>query len=304
MTRLRTRAVGVAVGLVVDRLVPEPDDDLHPVAMFGALMTAVERHLWADTRRAGAAHAAIGVATGAVAGLVVPSVPAATAVAVSGRQLRATASRVADLCDAGDVERARRALPALVGRDPDGLDVEGISAAAVESLAENAVDAVVAPAFWGMVAGAPGVLAHRAVNTMDAMVGHRTPRHERYGWASARLDDAAGWVPARLFAALVALVERDRAGEVWRIVGRDAAAHPSPNAGVAEAAVAAALGRQLGGPLSYVGVAEQRPLLGDGPRPGPDDVRRAVHLVDRVEHALVTGLVAIAVVARALERRS
>src|SRR5204863_6463621 len=123
-----------------------------------------------------------------------------------------------------------------VGRDPSELDESGVARAVVESVAENTVDAVVAPACWAAVFGAPGVLAHRAVNTLDAMVGHRSARYARFGWAAARLDDGAAWVPARLTAVLVALVRPRAARLVWQAVRRDAPAHPSPNAGVAEAA--------------------------------------------------------------------
>src|SRR5690606_15478706 len=142
----------------------------------------------------------------------------------------------------------REALPALVGRDPTHLDASEISAAVIESLAENTVDAVIAPAFWGLIAGAPGAWSYRAVNTMDAMVGHRSDRYLRFGWSSARLDDLANLVPARLTAALVMLCRPRQTRAVTTAVRRDGRKHPSPNAGVAEAAFAAALGVQLGGP--------------------------------------------------------
>ena len=175
-----------------------------------------------------------------------------------------------------------------MGRDPSELDASGITAAVIESLAENSVDAVIAPAFWAAVAGAPGAAAYRAVNTMDAMVGRRDDRYGNFGWAAARLDDAANYVPARIFAGLVVVLCPHRAGEIIAAVRRDAPSHPSPNAGVAEAALAAALGRELGGPLRYGTVSEDRPLLGDGPRPNPEDVPTAVRIADRVEWAAVT----------------
>src|SRR5262249_21653299 len=148
---------------------------------------------------------------------------------------------------------------------------------AIESVAENTVDAVVAPLLWAAAAGAPGVLGHRAVNTLDAMVGHRSPRYDHFGTAAARLDDALNWPAARLTAALAVVLGDDARGAVraWR---RDAPAHPSPNAGRAEAAFAGALGLRLGGPLAYAGREEARPYLGDGRAPGPEDVRRAVRL--------------------------
>ncbi len=164
----------------------------------------------------------------------------------------------------------------------------------MESLAENIVDAVVAPALWAAVAGAPGAAAYRAVNTMDAMVGHRSERYRRFGTAAARLDDAANWLPARATAAAVAAVRPHRARAVWTAVRHDAPAHPSPNAGVAEAAVAAALGVEVGGPLRYGDRVEDRPRLGRGRRPEPADVPAALRLVDDVERLLASSLAATA----------
>jgi adenosylcobinamide-phosphate synthase len=191
----------------------------------------------------------------------------------------------------GDLAAARALLPTLVGRDPRELDIEGITRAVVESVAENTVDAIVAPALWAAVAGAPGALAHRAVNTMDAMVGHHSDHYERYGWAAARADDAMAWVPARATAALVAAVRPGAAGEVWRAVRLDAPAHPSPNAGVAEAAYAGALGVRLGGPLRYGDRVENRPVLGTGRAVEVDDIASAVRLTRDVTAALAALLV-------------
>ena len=292
MTRPSARAVrrrlgDVAAGLLVDRLLCEPPTALHPVAWFGTAMTRLERACWADDRARGAFYTAAGLVLGVSPVLLgVPTGPA-LALTAAGRSLRGTAREVEQRLLAGDLDGARALLPALVGRDPSTLDEAGVCAAVVESLAENTVDAVVAPALWALALGAPGTLALRASNTMDAMVGHRSVRHERFGWASARLDDVACWVPARATAALVALVRPRRAAVVLRVVRRDAGPHPSPNAGVAESAVAAALGVELGGPLRYGERREDRPRLGDGPRPGPADVARARALVDDAERALV-----------------
>ena len=288
------RALGVALGLLADRVLGEPPTSVHPVAWFGRVMGVLEERIWADRRLPGVLYAATGLGLGVTAGRLLGSTPAAVVLAAAGRELRRVALEVAARLDAGDLAGARELLPALVGRDVDDLDERQIAAAVIESVAENAVDAVVAPVFWAWVAGAPGALGHRAVNTMDAMVGHRSPRHRRFGWASARLDDLANYVPARLFATLVALLRPARAGDVVAAVRRQAPAHPSPNAGVAEAAVAAALGRTLGGPLRYRGVPELRPELGGGPRPDASDVRRAVALVDEVEWLLVAASLAVA----------
>jgi adenosylcobinamide-phosphate synthase len=166
--------------------------------------------------------------------------------------------------------------------------------AVVESLAENTVDAVVAPALWAALAGGPGAWGYRAVNTLDAMVGHRSRRYERFGWASARLDDAANFIPARVTAALVAAVRPGRARLVWTVVRRDAARHPSPNGGVAEAAFAAALGLRLGGANIYGGRVEVRPSLGEGRPPEPSDIAPASALSRDVETALTVLLAAAA----------
>lgn len=290
MIPLARRCGAVAAGLLLDRLAGEPPAQSHPVAWFGRLMERLEERIRSDSRARGIGYVTVGVVVGILAGRLVRSVTTAVALTVAGRELRRVAAGVGEAAAGRDLARARSELPALVGRDPSDLDASGVAAAVIESVAENSVDAVVAPAFWAVVAGAPGAIAYRAINTMDAMVGHRNDRYRRFGWAAARLDDIANYLPARIFAALVAAVVPERAREVLVTVRRDAPAHPSPNAGVAEAAMAAALGRQLGGPLRYGPTTENRPLLGNGPRPAPADVAEAVHIADRVERILVAGL--------------
>ena len=257
-------------------------------------MTRLEDTVYADDRRAGLVHTTLGVAAGTLAGAAVRSTTVSVAVSASGQMLRGTARRVAAALCRGDVDAARVALPALVGRDPAALDVAGIAAATVESLAENTVDAVVAPALYGAALGAPGAAAHRAVNTLDAMVGHPDDRYRRFGWAGARLDDVAAYVPARVTVALVCAARPTRTAAVLGAVRRDAPAHPSPNAGVAEAAFAGALGLELGGPTRYPTHLERRPRLGVGPRPAVADIERAARLADQVEWLLVAGLLGLA----------
>ncbi|MGN6695557.1 MAG: cobalamin biosynthesis protein [Aquihabitans sp.] len=293
------RVAAAGAGLLLDRLLGEPPR-FHPVAGFGTAMGAVERRTWRDDRGAGVAYTALGVALGAAAGIAVRSTAVAVAVSSAGRELRRVAAAIGDRCTADDLAGARAALPSLVGRDPSELDHAGIAAAVIESLAENAVDAVVAPALWGAALGAPGAAGYRAVNTMDAMVGHRSERYERFGWSAARLDDVANLVPARAFALLVTAVRPARAGAIAAAIRTQAGAHPSPNAGVAEAAVAAALGIELGGTLRYGDRVEDRPRLGSGPRPEPADIGRAIALVDQVELLLTALLLAPAVVRRAV----
>jgi adenosylcobinamide-phosphate synthase len=185
-----------------------------------------------------------------------------------------------------------------VGRDPTDLDEKEVVRAAVESVAENTVDAVVAPLLWAAVAGAPGVLGHRAVNTVDAMIGRRTARYLRYGWAGARLDDAAAWVPARLTAAAVAAVRPRSALAIWDAVRLDAPRHPSPNSGVAEAAFAAALGLRLGGENRYDDRIETRAPLGSGRPPELPDVAEAVRLSSHVGTAVAGTLVGVGLARR------
>jgi adenosylcobinamide-phosphate synthase len=282
--------VSAALGILADRAFGEPPTAVHPVAAFGSAMNALERRLYRDDRRAGIVHAAAGIALGVVAGRLVRSRTIATYVAVSGRMLGATAREIGGVLVSGDLDQARALLPSLVGRDPSELDEGEIARAVVESVAENTVDAIVAPALWAAAAGAPGVLAHRAANTMDAMVGHHSDRYEHYGWAAAKLDDAMAWVPARATAALVAAVRPSRANDVWRTVRRDAPAHPSPNAGVAESAFAAALGITLGGMVRYGDRIEDRARLGDGRPVEPADIERSVRLSDDVTLALAATL--------------
>jgi adenosylcobinamide-phosphate synthase len=195
--------------------------------------------------------------------------------------LQREAGAMHDLLQAGDLEAARARLAHLCGRDPEGMDERALVRATVESVAENTSDAVVAPLFWGAIGGVPGLAAYRAVNTLDAMVGHRSERHLRFGWAAARADDVANLVPARITAGLAVLLaplvggRREAALRAWR---RDGRKHPSPNAGPVEAAFAGALGRTLGGRLAYGGRVEDRPLLGNGPAPDLADIPRAARL--------------------------
>jgi adenosylcobinamide-phosphate synthase len=217
----------------------------------------------------------------------------ATWAVVGGTSLVREARTIGRALEAGDVEAARERLPHLCGRDPQALDADGIARAVVESVAENTSDAVVGALVWGAVGGVPGLLGFRAVNTLDAMVGHKSPRHRRYGWASARLDDVAGWPGARLTAVLAAVAGSDPRGALraWRA---DAGRHPSPNAGPVEASFAGALGVRLGGTLSYAGRVEHRPVLNqEGRSVEVQDIERAVRLSRRV------GLLALGVSAAA-----
>ncbi|WP_370588668.1 cobalamin biosynthesis protein [Pseudonocardia sp. C8] len=250
------------------------------------------------TRAAGGGSGRAGAVTGGGRARVAAQVllTAVTTWAVlGGTSLTREGAALAGALDAGDLAAARARIPSLCARDPELLDAAGLARAGVESLAENTSDAVVGPLVWGAVAGLPGLLGYRAVNTLDAMVGYRSVRHLRFGWASARLDDLVNLVPSRV-AALVTVAVAPLAGgspraalRAWR---RDAAGHPSPNAGPVEAAAAGALGLRLGGTTTYAHGVEERPVLGDGHPPGPADLHRAVRLsrlVAGVSAALAVG---------------
>ncbi|WP_171167915.1 cobalamin biosynthesis protein [Streptomyces sp. I05A-00742] len=286
-------ACGATLGFVADLALADPRRG-HPVAAFGRAAHAVELRLWADHRGRGTLHTLL-CAGGAAAGAAllargvrgsrradVALTAAATWAVLGGTSLGREARAIGGALAAGDLEVARERLPHLCGRDPQALDGQQIARAVVESVAENTSDAVVGALVWGALAGVPGLVGFRAVNTLDAMVGHKSPRHRRFGWASARLDDVVGWPGARLTAALAVLAGPDPRGAL-RVARRDASRHPSPNAGPVEAAFAGALGVRLGGTLAYAGRVEHRPVLGAENRPvATADIERAVRLSRRV----------------------
>lgn len=291
--RLTRNSSGTAFGLLADRVLGEPPERLHPLRLFGELANRLEVHIYADSRARGVAHCALGTALGIATGYALGSVPVAAYLSAGARELWDVATKIEAALVRGHLDEARLLLPSLVGRDPAGLDEKEIARAVVESVAENTVDAMVAPAFWATVAGAPGALCYRAINTLDAMVGHLSERYARFGWAAARSDDAAGWLPARMTALLVAVVRPRSAFEVLRAVVVQAPAHPSPNAGVAEASFSAALGLRLGGENRYGDRVEIRPALGTGRAPEPSDIARSVALSRDIGDALVLLLAAV-----------
>jgi len=299
----QTRIVGVLAGYLADLALGDPDRG-HPVAVFGRVAARLERVTYRDNRIAGAVHVGLLVAAVSVLGaavqrggdrggrlLSIAVTAAATWVSLGGTSLARTGLAMSELLERGDLESARRLLPSLCGRDPFRLDAAGLTRAALESVAENTSDAQVAPLLCAAAGGVPAVLAYRAINTLDAMIGYRSPRYIRFGWAAAKLDDAANYLAARVTAALVVicapLVSGSPSGAVqaWR---RDAARHPSPNAGVVEAAFAGALGVRLGGPTQYHHELQIRPTLGDGRTPVVGDLRRAVALSRAVQAAAMS----------------
>jgi adenosylcobinamide-phosphate synthase len=317
MARDRWRTAGIVIGYAADALFADPRRG-HPVAGFGWCAMTLEKVSYRDGKAAGVVHTAAlvgGLAgVGALVSRWVRSGPtaaaltaAATWVALGGTTLARTGSTMADRLGAGDLDGARDLLPSLCGRDPSVLDGSGLARAACESVAENTSDAAVAPLFWAAVTGLPGVLAYRGINTLDAMIGNRSPRYARFGWAAARLDDIANYLPARLTGALVVVCAGPVGGSAagaaraWR---RDAARHPSPNAGVVEAAFAGALGVRLGGPTQYRHELEIRPTLGDGVGPGVGELRRAVRLSRLVQGAALAVAVALSAGVRTGRRAS
>ncbi|MFB9407663.1 cobalamin biosynthesis protein [Dactylosporangium matsuzakiense] len=304
----RPDAIGIALGAVLDALFGDPRR-WHPVAGFGRFAGALERRLYADNRTSGAKFTAVAVGAPVLAALAATRLTrdrpiartvlmaAATWSALGGTSLAREGRVMAARLSAGDLSAARAQLPNLCGRDPSALEPPELARATVESLAENTSDAVVAPLFWAAVAGVPGIIGYRAVNTLDAMVGHRSNRYARFGTASARLDDATNLIPSRLTAALTvaaAPLVGGRPSEAFRIWRRDGSHHPSPNSGQCESAAAGALGVRLGGRNVYGTRVEQRPHLGDGRPPTPADVRRAATLTTAVGAAAA----ALAVAAR------
>lgn len=328
MPSRRGLAAGLLLGAALDAVLADPRRG-HPVAAFGAAASRAEAVLWADSRGRGLAMVAVCLAPVSAAGLAsgqlassqlvsgrrangalargrpsasVAVTALATWAVLGGTSLAREAQALGRLLDQGDLAAARRRLPALCGRDPDRLDAAGLARAAVESVAENTSDAVVAPLLWGAVFGLPGLLGYRAVNTLDAMIGHHSPRYERFGWAAARLDDAANLIPARVTGLLAAGLAPAVGGSprhALRMLRRDGGKHPSPNAGRCEAAFAGSLAVQLGGQNAYRGRTEQRGLLGDGGPPDAADIGRAVRLSRLVSVAAVA---LAAVIAHILQR--
>jgi adenosylcobinamide-phosphate synthase len=307
--RFEGDAAALLLGFALDRALGDPQHG-HPVAAFGSLAAALERRTWRNRCGAGVAHVALLLALAGCIGRTADRGLAGSALvvwtALGGRTLERAALRMAQLLDEGALAQARAHAPTLVGRDPRELGSAELCRASVESVAENTADAVVGALLWGALAGTPGVAVYRAANTLDAMIGHRSPRYERFGWAAARVDDALTWPAARMTAALAVLLAPLAGGdgkEALRILRRDGARHPSPNAGPVEAAFAGALGVRLGGANRYGERVEQRPVLGDGRKPEVADIESAVRLSRLVSCASVAVCALLALLRRRLTVR-
>jgi adenosylcobinamide-phosphate synthase len=311
--------------LLIEAVVGYPDRLVrsigHPVTWIGRLIRALERNCNSDTatparRRAlGLITVLLIVSVVAVVTLVIErgllllpfgliGVGVLASALIAQRSLHEHVARVADALDKTGVTGGREAVSHIVGRDVAVLDVAGIARAAIESLAENFSDGVVAPVFWMLIAGLPGAAVYKAVNTADSMIGHRTPRYQAFGWAAARLDDLLNLPASRLstFLIIVAatVTPRASASGAWRAVRRDAGRHRSPNAGYPEAAMAGALGLALAGPRSYGGVRVDDALMGDGRRAADaGDIRAALGLYRRADGLLIAlvGVLAAVIIA-------
>lgn len=285
----------------------------HPVTWIGRLIRWLDLRLNLDsasdtTRRFAGVLAALAVigltaACACVLQAMLPSgwfgILVGGALAWPFLAVRSMYTHVADVAlplDANDLPKARFAVSMIVGRNTATLDAPAIARAAIESLAENTSDGIVAPLFWGAVFGLPGIAAYKAINTLDSMIGHRTPRFECFGWASARIDDVVNLIPARLTGLVFALVStapRRALAVMWR----DAGLHRSPNAGWPEAAMAAGLNIRLSGPRIYDGHIAKEPWVHAGaPDPDASSVKQGLALYLRAMFVLGAALLALALV--------
>jgi adenosylcobinamide-phosphate synthase len=293
----------------------------HPVTWIGRLIDWLDRTLNRETS-SGAKRKAAGFVAAFVS-VMVPTVIAfglayglllfplgllavglLAGTLLAQRSLHLHIARVATALDYGRIEDGRRAVAHVVGRDTDQLDEAGVCRAAIESLAENFSDGVVAPAIWTAIGGLAGGVAYKAINTADSMIGHRTTRHNDFGFAAARLDDLVNFPASRISALLIvaaaAITENASASEAWRSVVRDAGRHRSPNAGYSEAAMAGALGLALAGPRVYHRVLVEDATMGSGRRNArPQDIRAALALYRRADaiFVLLMAVLALAVIA-------
>lgn len=272
----------ILAAVLLDLFFGDPRWLPHPVVFIGKLIAALEKALRGLVRneRLGGVLLLL-VTVGATAGVVLAVLKGAYAISpyagfvvavllsytcVAARSLHDESRLVADALGRGDLAEARRYLSFIVGRDTDSLDEGEIWRATVETVAENTSDGVIAPLLYLMLGGPVAGLAYKAVNTLDSMVGYKNERYRHFGWASARCDDLANWLPARLTGLLMVLVAplaALSAGGAWRIMRRDGRNHASPNSGIPEAAAAGALGVRLGGTNVYFGTPMAKPTIGD-----------------------------------------
>ncbi len=262
------------LGRLIDRMDVACNRDSDPPALRRAAgLVATLLVIAVPTFLASAVQAQLGAGWGRILVIGILAWPL-----VAMRSLHDHVAAVAHPLQSGDIKAARMAVSRIVGRDPSTLDEAGIARASIESLSENSSDGVVAPVFWGAVFGLPGIVGYKVINTLDSMIGHRTPRHDAFGWAAARIDDVANFIPARVTGVLFALLCTERRVAISCMIS-DGPRHRSVNAGWPEAAMAGALGVRLSGPRIYHGKAANEPWLNAGAcDPGADDIGRALRL--------------------------
>lgn len=311
-----TFAAVLFVGLLIDTLVGWPAWLFvrigHPVTWAGRLISLLDERLNAGTQRNRFAMGMVTVLVVLLVALVpalvvqdlLPNGPLGWIIGgvlawplIAARSLHDHVRAVAKPLGQGDLAAAREEVSKIVGRDPTSLDTNAISRASIESLAENSSDGVVAPIFWGVIAGLPGIVAYKMINTLDSMIGHRNDRYEAYGKAAARLDDVVNWIPARLTVLFFAMGAGNKALHCLYVTGRDARNHRSPNAGWPESAVAGALDIRLSGPRKYADRVVDEPWLNaDARDPEADDIFRALALYKRSMVILALVLLALALI--------
>ncbi|WP_067340216.1 adenosylcobinamide-phosphate synthase CbiB [Stappia indica] len=311
------------LALVLDALIGDPrwlwSTVPHPVVLFGKVIEIADQDFNdpAASPRTRKIYGAVFLASlvacslliGALLEAVLRAIPfgeigiaVIAAIFIAQKSLYEHVAAVRDGLLEGGLAGGRRAVAMIVGRDPQQLDEAGVSRAAIESCAENAADGVTAPAFWFLLLGLPGLIAYKAVNTADSMIGHRTERHEAFGWASARFDDLVNWPAARLCGlamALTAPLNGRSVGDSLAVMRRDAPKHRSPNAGWPEAAMASVLGLALAGPRAYPGYTVDDPYMNEGGRreTTAGDISRALKVF---RQAMVLQAATVAVIALAV----
>jgi len=301
----------ILLALVIDALLGDPgwlwDRFPHPAALMGRLVAWLEGRLnhGRDRRAKGVLALLVLILLTGLTAHAITLLPAgdllatlAMGVLLAQKSLAQHVGAVAKALTSGGLSAGRRAVARIVGRDVETLDEAGVARAAIESAAENFSDGVVAPLFWGLLFGLPGMAIYKAVNTSDSMIGYRNARYRDFGWAAARLDDVLNWVPARLSGALICLAHLS--ARAWRVMLRDARLHRSPNAGWPEAALAGVLGVALSGPRVYDGRLVDEPFVNAQGRrdAGKDDIRQAVGAIWRSWAVMVLLLGALWLVVR------
>ena len=295
----------VALALILDALLGEPNwlwsRVPHPAVLMGRAVSFADDLLNAKAKRDGVVAIVALVAVAMLIGLILQLLPGAWAEVIVGAVLLAQRSLVDHVAAVANnlrisVKDGQEAVAMIVGRETAQMDEAAVSRAAIESGAENFSDGVIAPLFWFVLAGLPGLIAYKMINTADSMIGYRTEKYEQFGWAAAKLDDIVNWIPARLTALLIRTAARHRAS--WSAIRADAGLHRSPNAGWPEAAMAPAIGVALSGPRAYDGEMQDFPWVNAGGRKNadPDDIEASIVLLWQAWIFALGGVIALAAV--------